>query len=84
MMNFDDREKSYEKKFALDEELRFKAFAVKKRQLEEAGGVDALVTACANCRNVLEEAIDEYEMDLPVLSLTELLAEYLEPEGGAG
>ncbi|MCB2102455.1 MAG: (Fe-S)-binding protein [Rhodobacterales bacterium] len=66
------------------EELRFKAFAVKKRQLEEAGGVDALVTACANCRNVLEEAIDEYEMDLPVLSLTELLAEYLEPEGGAG
>ena len=27
MMNFDDREKSYEKKFALDEELRFKATA---------------------------------------------------------
>jgi hypothetical protein len=28
---------------------------------------------------VLEEAIDEYDMTLPVLGLTELLASYLEP-----
>ncbi len=61
------------------EELRIKAFVGKKAQIDELGGVDALVTSCANCRNVLEEAIDEYEMDLPVIGLTELLAEYLEP-----
>ena len=61
------------------EELRIKAFAVKKDQIDELGGIEALVTSCANCRNVLEEAIDEYEMDLPVVGLTELLADYLEP-----
>ena len=60
------------------EELRFKAFARKKAQIDGLGGVDAVVTACANCRNVLEEAIDEYEMELPVLGLTELLADYLD------
>lgn len=60
------------------EELRIKAFACKKDQVESLGGVEAMVTACGNCRNVLEEAIDAYEMDLPVLGLTELLAEYLE------
>ena len=62
------------------EKLRFAAFELKKRQVEEAGA-EALVTACANCRNVLEEAIDERGMTLPVLGLTELLAQYLEPEG---
>jgi len=60
------------------EDLRLKAFAKKKEQLDELGEVDALVTACANCRNVLEEAIDDYEMELEVLGLTELLAEYLD------
>lgn len=61
------------------EKLRFAAFELKKRQVEQAGA-EALVTACANCRNVLEEAIDERGMTLPVLGLTELLAQYLEPE----
>jgi len=60
------------------EKLRFAAFECKKRQVE-AVSAEALVTACANCRNVLEEAIDEYGMTLPVLGLTELLAQYLEP-----
>jgi Fe-S oxidoreductase len=64
------------------EKLRFAAFELKKRQVEEAGA-EALVTACANCRNVLEEAIDERGMTLPVLGLTELLAQYLEPEAAA-
>ncbi len=59
------------------EELRIKSFVAKKRQLD-AVNPEALVTACGNCRNVLEEAIDEYEMDLPVLGLTELVAEYLD------
>ena len=61
------------------EKLRFAAFELKKRQVEEAGA-EAVVTACANCRNVLEEAIEQYGMTLPVLGLTELLAQYLEPE----
>ncbi|TAN53453.1 MAG: (Fe-S)-binding protein [Betaproteobacteria bacterium] len=61
------------------EKLRFAAFELKKRQVEQAGA-EALVTACANCRNVLEEAIDQRGMTLPVLGLTELVAQYLEPE----
>ena len=64
------------------EKLRFAAFACKKQQVETAGA-EALVTACANCRNVLEDAIEEYHMTLPVLGLTELVAQYLEPDPGA-
>jgi Fe-S oxidoreductase len=60
------------------EDLRFAAFACKKQQIE-ATGAEALVTACANCRNVLEEAIEHDGMTLPVLGLTELVAQYLEP-----
>jgi Fe-S oxidoreductase len=58
------------------EDLRFAAFACKKRDIE-ATGAEALVTACANCRNVLEEAIDHEGMTLPVLGLTELVADRL-------
>ena len=61
------------------EKLRFAAFACKKQQVETAGA-EALVTACANCRNVIEEATDQYNMALPVLGLTELIAQYLEPD----
>jgi len=59
------------------EALRAKAFGVKKRQIE-AAGVKTMVTFCANCRIVMEEAIDHYEMDTKLLGLTELLAEHLE------
>jgi Fe-S oxidoreductase len=59
------------------EDLRLKAFACKKKQIDDIGGVDAMVTSCANCRNVLEEAIDEYGMDLPVVGLTEFVADQL-------
>ena len=65
------------------EGLRFAAFACKKQQID-ASGAEALVTACGNCRNVLEEAIEHHGMTLPVLGLTELVAQYLEPETGAG
>ena len=61
------------------EKLRFAAFECKKRQVE-ATGAEALVTSCSNCRNVLEEAIEQYGITLPVLGLTELVAQYLEPE----
>ena len=61
------------------EKLRFAAFERKKQQID-ATGADAVVTACSNCRNVLEEAIDQYGMTLPVLGLSELVAQYLEPD----
>ncbi len=62
------------------EELRLKAFACKKKQIDDIGGVDALVTSCANCRNVLEEAIDDYGMELPVIGLTEFIAAQIPDE----
>ena len=62
------------------EGLRFAAFEIKKQQIE-ATGAEAVVTACGNCRNVLEEAIEHYDMTLPVLGLTELVAQYLDDDG---
>ncbi len=61
------------------EALRAKAFLIKKRQIEETG-VNAVVTFCANCRIVIEEAFDHYGMDTQLLGLTELLAEHLEDD----
>ena len=58
------------------DELKMTAFKKKKSQLDELG-VDTLVTACANCRLTLEEGLEEYEMDIPVVGLTEMLAEHL-------
>jgi Fe-S oxidoreductase len=58
------------------DELKMTAFKKKKSQLD-ALGVDTLVTACANCRLTLEEGLEEYEMELPVVGLTEMLAEHL-------
>ena len=61
------------------EKLRLAAFDCKRQQVE-AVGAEAVVTACANCRDVLEEAIEQREMTLPVLGLTELVAQYLEAD----
>ncbi len=58
------------------EPLRLQAFKVKKRQIE-ATGVHTLITACANCRIVLEEGLEHNHMKVDVLGLTELFAEYL-------
>jgi Fe-S oxidoreductase len=57
--------------------LRLAAFHTKKDQLE-AVGVNTLVTACANCRVVIEEALEAYHMEhVQVLGLTELIADHL-------
>ncbi len=62
------------------EPLRMLAFKKKKAQLDELG-VETLVTACANCRIVLEEGLEHYGMEIPVVGLTEMIAEHLaEPE----
>ncbi|WP_428623976.1 (Fe-S)-binding protein [Sedimenticola sp.] len=56
--------------------LRLKVFDRKQQQIE-ALGVKTLVTACANCRIVLEEGIEDRDMDVDVIGLTELVAEHL-------
>ncbi len=58
------------------DEVRLEVFKRKKAQLEEVKP-DALVSACANCRIHLEDGLEEYGMDIPVISLTETLAEHL-------
>jgi Fe-S oxidoreductase len=59
------------------EPLRIKVFSKKKAQIEELG-VKTLVTACANCRVIMEEALEHYHMDIEMLGLTELVADHLE------
>jgi Fe-S oxidoreductase len=61
------------------EPLRVQVFKRKKGQIE-ATGAGTLVTACANCRIVMEEGLEHYHMKTEVIGLTELLAEYLVEE----
>ena len=58
------------------EDLRIKAFNVKKRQLEEIE-VGTLVTSCSNCRHTLEDGLEFNEMDVELVGITELIAEHL-------
>ena len=59
--------------------LRTKVFQRKKDQLDEVNA-DGLISACSNCRIHLEEGLEEYHMELPVLGLTETIAEHLAEE----
>ena len=54
--------------------LKLRAFNRKKSQLEEIN-VDKIVTSCSNCRLVIEEGLEENEMDMEIVGLTEMLAE---------
>ncbi|KOR28900.1 heterodisulfide reductase [Achromatium sp. WMS2] len=56
--------------------LRLQAFNRKKQQLD-AIRPDAIVTCCSTCRMAIEEAVDEYGMEVPVLGLVEMLAEHI-------
>jgi Fe-S oxidoreductase len=58
------------------EGLRLKVFKRKCDQIV-ATGAKTLVTACANCRLVIEEGLEEYNVELPITGLTELIAEHL-------
>ena len=58
------------------DEIRLKAFNRKKSQLDELH-VETVVTACANCRIQLEDGLEHNNMDLPVVGLTEMIAEHL-------
>jgi len=59
------------------DEIRLQVFQRKKDQLD-AIHVDGMISACSNCRIHLEDGLEEYHMEMPVLSLTETLAENLE------
>ena len=63
------------------DEIRLTAFKRKKLQLEQVKA-QGLVSACANCRMQLEEGLEENNMDIPVLSLTEMIAEHMTASGG--
>ncbi len=56
--------------------LRLKVFNRKKAQLDQIG-VHTLVTACSNCRDMLEDGLEHYRMDVKVVGLTEMVAEHL-------
>ncbi len=58
------------------EPLRMAAFRRKKAQIEEVAP-ERMVTMCATCRTQLEEGLEEFNMDIPVVGLTEMLAEHL-------
>ena len=58
------------------DEIRLKVFQRKKDQFDEIKP-DAIISACSNCRIHLEDGLEEYNMDIPLMSLTETLAEHL-------
>jgi Fe-S oxidoreductase len=61
------------------DEIRLKVFQRKKNQLDEIKP-DAIISACSNCRIHLEDGLEEYHMDIPLMSLTETLAEHLDEQ----
>ncbi len=58
------------------EELKMTAFRRKKAQIEEVNP-ERMVTMCATCRTQLEEGLEEFNMEIPVVGLTEMIAEHL-------
>jgi len=58
------------------DEVRLKVFQRKKEQFDEVKP-DAIISACSNCRIHLEDGLEEYNMDIPLMSLTETIAEHL-------
>ena len=59
------------------DEIRLQVFQRKKDQLD-AIHVNGIISACSNCRIHLEDGLEEYHMEIPLLSLTETLAENLD------
>jgi len=56
--------------------LQLTAFNRKKSQLDEIN-VGTVVTACSNCRMVMEDGVEKNEMDIEIVGLTELIANHL-------
>ncbi len=58
-------------------ELQTAAFGPKLKQIDDIGGVDAVVVPCANCRGVFEDGLFEHDAEYEVIGLGELVAETL-------
>ncbi len=58
------------------DEVRLKVFQRKKDQFD-AIKPDAIISACSNCRIHLEDGLEAYHMEIPLMSLTETLAAHL-------
>jgi Fe-S oxidoreductase len=58
------------------DEIRLKVFQRKKDQLDKIKP-DSIISACSNCRIYLEEGLEEYGMEIPLMSLSETLAAHL-------
>ncbi len=68
------------------DEVRIKVFDKKRRQIEHTG-VNTVVTACANCRMVMQEAFQHYGMNVNLQDITEIVAQHLvepSPDEGGG
>jgi len=61
------------------DELRYKAFEIKMRQLD-ATGADIAATSCANCRQTFDDGQAHFKWDRTMHSLLELVAENLGDE----
>lgn len=59
------------------EELKLAAFNSKAGQLNAIDGLEAVIVPCGNCRAVFEDGLDDQELDLEVIGLSELVAETL-------
>ena len=64
------------------EPLKMAAFKRKKAQIEEVEP-ERMVTMCATCRTQLEEGLEQFNMDIPVVGLTEMIADHLVDKGSA-
>jgi Fe-S oxidoreductase len=62
------------------DELRYKTFEIKMRQMD-ATGADIPVTSCSNCRQTFDDGQVRFKWDKKMASLLELVAENLEPPG---
>jgi Fe-S oxidoreductase len=58
-------------------ELRYKAFDIKMRQIDAAGG-ELLLTSYANCRQTFDDGSAHFQWDRPMGSLLELVAAQLD------
>lgn len=60
-------------------ELMVAAFGQKLKQIDELGGIEAVVVPCANCRGVFEDGLFEFDRDedIEVISLGQLVADTL-------
>lgn len=53
------------------------AFSCKLTQIQAVEGIELVVSPCANCRTTLEEGLESYKVDIPVIGLGEFIAEHL-------